>query len=169
MSDVDELHGRFDELSETQKRLLREVAEGRSSKEMSRAFGLEPRTIEVYLSRAGKTLGFADRQSAAVALVQHEAAMLTRCILTSEPIASRSELEQPSDRRGLAAWLGWFWIMCRKARIALARKLGLPPVGGREQDYGFNDRMAVSFRIAGSGFLVIIALTMMISGLMWAF
>jgi DNA-binding CsgD family transcriptional regulator len=145
---------RFDELTEVQRRLLRKVAEGQSSKEMSRDFGLEPRTIDVYLSRAGRALGFPDRQAAAAALVEYEAAMLIRCISTSEGLESPAKSDEPHVRRTVNDQLARFH---------------LPPLGGSENDYDIKSRALASAKVAGAVFLVMVALILGITMLFWAF
>jgi len=145
---------KYDELSELQKRLLREVAKGRSSKEMSPQFGLEPRTIDNYLYRAGKLLGFSDRQTAAAAFVAHEAAMSIRCQLTPAPLAKSPETNQRDSRRTVRSFL---------------RMLQPPPLGGREHAFTVKDRLVASFKVAGLGFAVILTISMIITSLFWAF
>lgn len=144
----------FDDLNDVQRRLLREVAKGRSSKDMSRDFGLEPRTIDVYLSRAGKALGFPDRQTAAAALVEYEAAMLIRCISTSEGLESVTNSRQPHARRTVNDQLA---------------RLHLPPLWGSENDYDTKTRILASAKVAGAVFLVMIALILIITMVFWAF
>lgn len=148
------LEERFDQLSETQKRLLREVTKGRTSKEMSMDVGLEPGSIDVYISEALGILGVANRRAAALALAEHEASILSRSKFRSEGIAKPANLAQRGGRRRVIAFL---------------ERINFPPVGGREHEYNFSDRMIASFKIAGSGFLVIIVLSMAITVLFWAF
>jgi DNA-binding CsgD family transcriptional regulator len=145
---------RFDELTEVQKRLLREVAQGRSSKAMSRDVGLEPGTIDVYLSQALKIIDLSDRRSAAAAFVAHEAAILNGSKLRSQSLAILDETAHREGKR----WL-----------IDVRALLMPPPVGGREHDYDLKCRLAASFKIAVLGFVTIIALSMVISALFWIF
>jgi DNA-binding CsgD family transcriptional regulator len=144
----------FDDLNDVQKRLLREVAKGRSSKDMSREFGLEPRTIDVYISRAGKALGFPDRQTAATALVEYEAAMLIRCISTSQGLETSPKSGELHARRTVNDQLV---------------RLHLPPLGGSENDYDIKNRILASAKVAGAVFLVMIALILIITMIFWAF
>jgi len=148
------LNDRFGELNETQKRLLREVAKGRTSKEMSSDVGLEPGSIDVYISDALRRLGAGNRKSAAAALIEHEATILNRSEFRPEGIANPEKVPHSENQR---------------RRPSFLRRLNFPPIGGREHDYSFQDRMLASFKIAGLGFLVVIVLSMMISTLFWAF
>jgi DNA-binding CsgD family transcriptional regulator len=145
---------RFDQLTEVQRRLLRKVAEGRSSKEMSREVGLEPGTIDVYLSQALKIIGSSDRRSAAAEFVAHEAAILNGSKLRSQTLAISNESAQRNGKR----WL-----------IELRALVSPPPVGGREHDYDLKGRLLTSFKVAVLGFVTIIALSMVISALFWIF
>jgi DNA-binding CsgD family transcriptional regulator len=145
---------RFENLTETQKRLLREVAHGRSSKAMSRDVGLEPGTIDVYLSQTLKILGFTDRRAAADAFAAYEAAILNRSKLRPEALVSSFDTPQSAWRR--RASRVWRWV-------------DLPPVGGRANRYGFLDRVIAAFKIAGLGFVVIICLMMAMISLFWVF
>lgn len=145
---------RFEDLNESQKRLLREVANGRSSKEMSREVGLEPGTIDVYLSQAIRSLGVADRFEAARAFAEYESGILSRSELRAEALASSAEPEQSHGRRKVGT---------------TTQILHLPPLGGREHDYTLSQRITAALKIAGLGFVVVIAISIMISFLFWAF
>ncbi len=148
------MNDRFEDLNESQKRLLREVASGRSSKEMSREVGLEPGTIDVYLSQAIRSLGASDRFEAARAFAEYEASVLSRSELRAEGLANAAPTPQS---------LAW-----RKFRSP-TRILSLPPLGGREHDYSLSQRIASALKIAGLGFVVIMTISIMISFLFWAF
>lgn len=143
---------RFENLTDTQKRLLREVARGQSSKAMSRDVGLEPGTIDVYLSQTLKILGYTDRRAAADAFAAYEAAILNQSKLRPEGLARQPEPPQSGWRR--QAGRVWRWV-------------DLPPVGGRANRYDFRDRVIAAFKIAGLGFVLIVCLMMAMISLFW--
>lgn len=54
-------------------------------------------------------------------------------------------------------------------KSASRRFFGLPPVGGEVNDLDWTARHYAILRVGGFGIIVLVALTLVISGLLWAF
>lgn len=136
-------------LSEGQKNCLRLVAKGMSSKEIAKETGLTPQTVDTYVKASISRLGAANRREAARALVAWEQG-------AGEPVAAR-EAERPQ------------LVAEQSSAEALSRWLGLPPLGGRENDLSWAQKTVQALQVAIVAAATLIAIALAMAGMLKTF
>lgn len=122
-------------LSEVQRRCLRLVAEGKSSKEIAPIVGLSHGTVDQYLSRATVILGARNRASAASMLAKIEAGEPVQGFeFKSDEIDPLTKMGDPVETAGSSS--------------TFLERLGLPPTGGETNDLGIQAKLFAISKIA---------------------
>lgn len=143
-----ETHSLLDRLSEQQKSCLRLVAEGMSSKEIAKAIGLSPQTVDSYLTRANAELGTSSRRESARLLKEFEASRNSGS--QSEPLVIDPDLPPPAPTIDAKGW---------------RRGLRLPPVGGSSHDLGWRETTGEILRVAVLSAAAMLGLALTMAGL----
>lgn len=141
-------------LSESQKACLRNVGRGMTSKEIARELDLTPSTVDTYLTRAMARLDAHNRRDAARLLADVEQSQNLRSQPEAVATAAESTILISSPGRPKSAYSRFF---------------GLPPVGGEVNDLDWAARHYAILRVGAFGIIVLVALTLVIAGLLWAF
>ncbi|MEA3016379.1 MAG: hypothetical protein QOI38_1101 [Sphingomonadales bacterium] len=139
-------------LSEGQKACLRLVAKGMSSKEIAKALGLTPQTVDTYVKVSMARIGASNRRDAARMLVAAEASLKS-----GSPPADLADRDHGSDQlapTGTAGWLGW---------------VRPPPVGGGFHDLNWSQKTYQALLVALISASVVVALALLIAGLFQTF
>ncbi|QAY79049.1 helix-turn-helix transcriptional regulator [Sphingosinicella sp. BN140058] len=137
-------------LSEGQKNCLRLVAKGMSSKEIAKETGLTPQTVDTYVKASISRLGAANRREAARALVAWEQGG------AGEPVpAVEAELVSNAGEQSSAeSWSRW---------------LGLPPLGGRENNLSWTQKTVQALQVAIVAAATLIAIALAMAGMLKTF
>lgn len=139
-------------LSDGQKACLRLVARGMSSKEIAKALGLTPQTVDTYVKVSMARLGASNRREAARMLVAAEASRKS-----GSPPAELADDPPESDQleaTGTTGWLSW---------------VRPPPVGGGFQDLSWSQKTYQALLVALISASIVIALALAIAGLFQTF
>lgn len=139
-------------LSEGQKACLRLVAQGMSSKEIAKALGLTPQTVDTYVKTSMARLGASNRRDAARMLVAAEASRKS-----GSPTAGLAEHGPGRDQlasTGTTGWLSW---------------VRPPPVGGGFHDLSWSQKTFGALQVAVISTAIVIALALAIAGLFHTF
>ncbi len=139
-------------LSEGQKTCLRLVGQGMSSKEIARATGLTPQTVDTYLKASLPKLGVSNRREAARLLLAWELSQYSES--PSPPLAAAAIPADQSSRTGGTGWRQW---------------LRLPPVGGGINDLTWTQKSYQALLVAIVAAAVVIALSLALAGLFQTF
>ncbi len=139
-------------LSEGQKNCLRLVGRGMSSKEIAKATGLTPQTVDTYVKVSMSRLGAANRREAARALAAWELSQQSGS--PSPPLAAALE---PADAQHHTDGTGW------------RQWLRLPPVGGGYSDLSWTQKSYQMLVVAVVAAAVVIALSLALAGLLQTF
>jgi DNA-binding CsgD family transcriptional regulator len=142
-------------LTERQKEILRLVGEGYTSKEIARHLGLSFRTVDTHILRMAKQLNAPSRAEAARMLADFETKHKIRKYPERLPNAANPGLSEPVTSQG--------W------RSALFRLFALPPLGGRTNDLGWDQKTIHVFRIAAMSLATVTGLALAIAGVMHTF
>jgi DNA-binding CsgD family transcriptional regulator len=144
------------DLSEQQKKCLRLVHLGLTSKEIAPLLATTPGVVDNYISAALARMALTSRREAARLLAQEEEAeasgdpMVQRLHLQPEAVAP---LGGPSD------------LETRSIGSRTVRVFGLPPIGGRENDLTASQRLLALTRIAFFAALLLIATVVVVQGI----
>lgn len=138
------------ELSEQQKKCLRLVHQGLTSKQIAPLLNTTPGTVDNYINTALAKLSMASRRDAARFLAEQESGIVQQLHLRSEAIASNGldDGSKPST----------------EGRATIPRIFGLPPIGGRANDLRTSQRLAAIMRIAFFAALMLTATVAIIQG-----
>ncbi|HEX7782908.1 MAG TPA: helix-turn-helix transcriptional regulator [Sphingobium sp.] len=137
-------------LTEVQKKILRLVAEAKTSKEIAIETDLTPMTVDQYIHRAMNILGATGRREAARQLVEWESSNeLRRFEFKSSLLAEPQETANPPVTVRSSNWLA---------------ALRLPPTGGKPNDLDSVTRLFAIFRIALVSTVVAIAIIIIAKG-----
>lgn len=139
-------------LSEGQKACLRLVAQGMSSKEIAKALGLTPQTVDTYVKTSMARLGASNRRDAARMLLAAEASRKSGSPTTGLA-DSAAEAEEPAST-GTTARPNW---------------IRLPPVGGGTHDLTWSQKTHQALLVAVVSTAIVIALALAIAGLFETF
>lgn len=142
-------------LTERQKEILRLVGEGYTSKEIARHLGLSFRTVDTHILRLAKLLNAPSRAEAARMLADHETKHKIRTYPARLPNPEKSGLSGPVTSQG---WRG-----------ALHRLFALPPLGGRPNDLGWDQKSIHILRVATMSLAAVTGLALAIAGVMRVF
>lgn len=145
------LDDRISKLSDAQKRCLRLVAEGRSSKEIAPLVGLTHQTVDQYLHRARIILNAENRRDAARIFAKIDGAVRFK----------QFELK-PSDVEILQD-MG-ISLERVEQREALSKLLGLPFIGGPPNDLTYAQRLIEIGKIALLLTITILAIVILFAG-----
>ncbi len=137
-----------DDLSEGQKKCLRLVAQGMSSKEIAKETGLSPPTVDTYLRQAMAKLGASSRREAARIVREREQSQ--NLISQSPAIAEPPQDREPMASTGKGGGRRWW---------------RLPPVGGSFNDLSGSEKSLEALRVAIVGAVTVLALSLIIAGL----
>lgn len=139
-------------LSEGQKACLRLVAQGMSSKEIAKALGLTPQTVDTYLKTSMARLGVSSRREAARILVASELSPNL-----GSPSAGLADAGQRTDQMATTGTTGWLsWVRP-------------PPVGGGFHDLNWSQKTYQALLVALISASIVIALALAIAGLFETF
>lgn len=138
-------------LTESQKNCLRQVAQGMSSKEIAREYGLSPHTVDTYIKQAMASLDVTNRRDAARTLINAE--LSQNLVSPTQAVAGVqiSSMLQASTHR-------------RQDRL-----VGLPKVGGEVNDLSWTERNYAIFKVGAFGVSVILAIILVTAGILWVF
>jgi DNA-binding CsgD family transcriptional regulator len=139
-------------LSEGQKACLRLVAKGMSSKEIAKALGLTPQTVDTYVKVSMARIGASNRREAARMLVAAEASLKS-----GSPPAGLADRHAERDQlasTGTTGWLSW---------------VRPPPVGGGFHDLNWSQKTYQALLVALISASIVIALALAIAGLFQTF
>ncbi|HEX8365238.1 MAG TPA: helix-turn-helix transcriptional regulator [Allosphingosinicella sp.] len=139
-------------LPENQKACLRLVAKGMSSKEIAKALGLTPQTVDTYVKASMARIGAANRREAARMLVAAEASLKL-----GSPTAGLAERDPEADQlvsTGTKGWLSW---------------VRPPPVGGGFHDLNWSQKTYQALLVALISASIVIALALAIAGFLKTF
>ena len=139
-------------LSEGQKACLRLVAQGMSSKEIAKALGLTPQTVDTYVKTSMARLGASNRREAARMLLAQEASRKS-----GSPTAGLADAVSDAEQlasTGTTGWLSW---------------VRPPPVGGGFHDLSWSQKTFGALQVAVISTAVVIALALAIAGLFHTF
>ena len=139
-------------LTERQKTCLRLVAQGMSSKEIAKAIGLSPRSVDTYITDAMALLGSATRRDAARALAEQEISQQLRS--QPQPVAEGGAFRDVLPRAG--------WESLGKLLIPI-------PVGGRSHDLTAAQKLLLAMRVGLTGVVVLLAIVTVFIGLLTVF
>ena len=138
-------------LSDGQKACLRLVAQGMSSKEIAKALGLTPQTVDTYVKTSMARLGVTSRREAARILAASE---LSRKLGSpSARLADRGPEPQMAST-GTTGWLSW---------------VRPPPVGGGVHDLNWSQKTYQALLVAVISASIVVALALLIAGLFQTF
>lgn len=140
------------ELSEQQKKCLRLVHQGLTSKEIAPLLETTPGVVDNYITVAMAKLGTTSRRDAARMLAARENDMVQQLHLQPGAIAPRGP-DDPIRPR----------IEGRPAR--LLRSLGLPPIGGQTNDLSKSQRLSAIARIALFSAIMLMATVAIVQGI----
>jgi DNA-binding CsgD family transcriptional regulator len=134
-------------LHEGHRACLELVAKGMSTKEIARATGLAPSSVDTYLKQAISVLGATNRRQAARTYLD----MITSQKLgsPSAPLPSRPEVAPTPNLSG-----GWRW------RDLLAP----PPIGGTPNELGWREKTLHILQVAIFAAASVLGLTLTIAG-----
>lgn len=141
---------RISDLTEQQKRCLRFVHEGLTSKQIAPILETTPGVVDNYINASLSKLGITSRREAARILINYEKDMVQHLHLQSEPLvepASGMDQWEQVEERGLMPPL-----------------FKLPPVGGRENDLSMSERILAMSRIGLFATLAVLGAVVIISG-----
>ena len=137
-------------LTEVQKKILRLVAEAKTSKEIALETELTPMTVDQYIHRAMLVLGAGSRREAARQFVKWESSQeLRRFEFKPALLAEPQETANSSDTVRGSNWLA---------------ALKLPPTGGKPNDLDSVTRLFAIFRIALVSTVVAISIIIIAKG-----
>lgn len=138
-------------LSEGQKACLRLVAQGMSSKEIAKALGLAPQTVDTYVKTSMARLGVSSRREAARIVASEGISQKS-----GSPPAGLAGLDGRPDQTATtgAGWLSW---------------VRPPPVGGGFHDLSWSQKTYQALLVAVISTAVVIALALAIAGLFQTF
>ena len=139
-------------LPEGQKACLRLVAKGMSSKEIAKALGLTPQTVDTYVKASMARIGASNRREAARMLVAAEASLKL-----GSPSAGLADLDPAADQlvsTGTKGWLSW---------------VRPPPVGGGFHDLSWSQKTYQALLVALISASIVIALALAIAGVLQTF
>jgi DNA-binding CsgD family transcriptional regulator len=139
-------------LSEGQKNCLRLVGQGMSSKEIAKATGLTPQTVDTYVKAGMARLGVANRRDAARALAAFELSQQS-----GSPPPALARRPAPADAHPHTGGTGW------------RQWLRLPPVGGGYSDLTWTQKSYQALLVAVVAAAVVIALALALAGLLQTF
>jgi DNA-binding CsgD family transcriptional regulator len=139
-------------LSDGQKACLRLVGEGMSSKEIAKALGLTPQTVDTYVKVSMARLGASNRREAARMLAAAEASRKS-----GSPPGELADPGSEGDQLASAGTTGWLsWVRP-------------PPVGGGFHDLTWSQKTYQALLVALISASVVIALALLIAGLFQTF
>ena len=138
-------------LSDGQKACLRLVAQGMSSKEIAKALGLTPQTVDTYVKSSMARLGVSSRREAARILAASEISQ--KLGSPSASLADRQQEPQMAST-GTTGWLSW---------------VRPPPVGGGFHDLSWSQKTYQALLVAVISASIVIALALAIAGLFQTF
>jgi DNA-binding CsgD family transcriptional regulator len=139
-------------LSEGQKACLRLVAKGMSSKEIAKALGLTPQTVDTYVKVSMARVGASNRREAARMLVAAEASLKS-----GSPPGDLAERDPGGDQLAATGTTGWLsWVRP-------------PPVGGGFHDLNWSQKTYQALLVAVISASVVIALALLIAGIFQTF
>jgi len=139
-------------LSEGQKACLRLVAQGMSSKEIAKALGLTPQTVDTYVKTSMARLGASNRREAARMLVADEASRNLGS--PTAGVAEHRPLPDQLASTGTTGWLSW---------------VRPPPVGGSFHDLTWSQKTYQALLVAVISASIVIALALAIAGVFQTF
>lgn len=139
------------ELSEQQKKCLRLVGQGLTSKEIAPLLNTTPGVVDNYINAAMGKMGLTNRREAARVLSEQENPMVQQLHMQPEAIAQPSLPDDNGSRIGEGHW-------------RFATLLGLPPIGGRHNDLKKGQRLLAISRIGFFAALMLIASVVIIQG-----
>ena len=138
-------------LSEGQKACLRLVAQGMSSKEIAKALGLTPQTVDTYVKTSMARLGVSSRREAARIVAASDISQKL-----GSPSASLAE-PAPGPQLGSTGTTGWLsWVRP-------------PPVGGGFHDLNWSQKTYQALLVAVISTAIVTALALVIAGLFQTF
>jgi DNA-binding CsgD family transcriptional regulator len=138
-------------LSDGQKACLRLVAQGMSSKEIAKALGLTPQTVDTYVKTSMARLGVTSRREAARILAASE---LSRKLGSPSPGLADPGPEPQMAATGTTGWLSW---------------VRPPPVGGGFHDLSWSQKTYQALLVAVISASIVVALALLIAGLFQTF
>lgn len=138
-------------LPEGQKACLRLVGQGMSSKEIAKALGLTPQTVDTYIKAAMSRLGASNRRDAARMLVSLEGSPNL-----GSPTPRLADISPTPDQK-LPTGTGWLrWVRP-------------PPVGGASHDLSWSQKTYQALLVAVISTSIVVALALAIAGLFRTF
>lgn len=146
------MHDVGSSLSEGQKKCLRLVARGMSSKEIARETGLTPQTVDTYLKGALARTGAPNRREAARLLSASELSQQSGS--PAEPVVGAPGRKDDQLQAGMSGW-----------RTAFR----LPPVGGGFNDLNWAQKSYQALLVAVVAAAVVVALALALAGLFQTF
>lgn len=152
MSDGEANRLRSDGLSESQRTCLRLVSAGYTSKEIARATGLTPLTVDQYMSKAASALGVTTRREAARILTEAEKGVFSPSEVRPQVIAELFDIDAQAA------------LPDRSVYAHLRDIIRLPPVGGVRHTLGIRERAAVVFRVALASIVAFSSLALVLRG-----
>lgn len=142
---------RVSELTEQQKKCLRFVYEGLTSKQIAPILETTPGVVDNYINAALSKLAITSRREAARILIAHEKDMVQQLHLQSETLAETIEAPDQQGRVGVED-------------LSLVSLFNLPPVGGEENDLPISQRILALSRIGLFAALAVLGATVIIRG-----
>lgn len=139
-------------LSEGQRACLRLVAQGMSSKEIAKALGLTPQTVDTYVKTSMARLGVSSRREAARIVVSEE--ISRKSGLPSPSLAEPEPWRDQAEATGTTGWLSW---------------VRPPPVGGGFHDLSWSQKTYQALLVAVISTAIVVALALAIAGLFQTF
>lgn len=143
---------RTGDLTESQKRCLRLVSRGMSSKEIAIETGWTPQTVDTYLKKAIAALCVSSRRDAARCLREAELSQKS-----GSPSPDLAPLPAGGDETE-ALELAWWKELIRP-----------PPVGGKTNRLSWSQKSVAALRIAVIGAVTVIGLALLIAGTLLTF
>lgn len=138
-------------LSDGQKACLRLVAQGMSSKEIAKALGLTPQTVDTYVKTSMARLGVTSRREAARIIAASEVSQ--KLGSPSGRVAEHGP-EPQMAATGTTGWLNW---------------VRPPPVGGGFHDLNWSQKTYQALLVAVISASIVAALALLIAGLLHTF
>lgn len=145
----------IERLTERQKTCLRLVAEGRTSKEISRALGISPATVDNHVRDALALLQVETRAEAARQLIAFDRGepLTSQLISQADGIAGSGGATAVSHAAG-GPRRGW-------------RELLIPPLGGTRNTQRPEGKIVAVIEVATLGFASLFVLTLGIAIILW--
>lgn len=145
----------IERLSERQREILRLVYDHHTSKEIGIKLDVAPDTVDKHIKRALAVLGISSRTEAAKILVSRETQDSQQLGPQSETVAQAAPFDHSSSQAKEQTGI---------IKMLISALVGLPPLGGPENDLSVGSRLAHIARIAFVSAVIMLAIILVALG-----